>query len=46
VCGILDLDSELRVSEIEVLYFIRTGRLQEIKIRMKDGDIYLVEVCS
>lgn len=41
--GNLELDSELKVSEMKVLYFIRTGDFQEIKIRMKDGDIYLLE---
>ncbi|MGH2666199.1 MerR family transcriptional regulator [Flavobacterium sp.] len=41
--GNLGLDNELKASEMKVLYFIRTGDFQEIKIRMKDGDIYLVE---
>lgn len=36
-------ESKLKPSEMKVLYFIRTGDFQEIKIRMKEGDIYLVE---
>lgn len=41
--GNLGIDNKLKASEMKVLYFIRTGDFQEIKIRMKDGDIYLVE---
>jgi len=35
--------AELTVAEMKILYYLRTGDYQEIKIRMKDGETYLIE---
>jgi hypothetical protein len=35
--------AELNVAEMKILYYLRTGDYKEIKIRMKDGETYLIE---
>ena len=35
--------AELTVAEMKILYYLRTGDYQEIKIRMRDGETYLIE---
>ena len=44
VLGLKNPEStELTVAEMKILYYLRTGDYQEIKIRMKDGETYLIE---
>lgn len=38
--------SELSEKEMELLYFIRTGDFEEIKVRLEDNEIYLIESTS
>jgi hypothetical protein len=35
--------AELTLAEMKIVYYLRTGDYQEIKIRMKDGETYLIE---
>ena len=35
--------AELSLTEMKILYYLRTGDFQEIKIRLKDGETYLLE---
>lgn len=35
--------TELNMAELKLLYFVRTGDFSEIKIRLKEDDIYLIE---
>ena len=41
--GLKNPESELTVAEMKILYYLRTGDYKEIKIRMKDGETYLIE---
>ena len=35
--------AELSLAEMKILYYLRTGDFQEIKVRMNDGETYLLE---
>ncbi|NDW11082.1 MerR family transcriptional regulator [Dysgonomonas sp. 520] len=35
--------ADLSSSEMKILYYLRTGDFQEIRVRLKDGETYLVE---